>query len=249
MTTNALVRIRNLSKTYHEGGKARRVLDDVSLELPQGEFFVLLGKSGSGKSTLLNLLSGIDRLDAGEIFIGETKVSALNDRAMTLFRRDQIGIIFQFFNLIPTLTVLENVTLPRELGGAAHREVEGQALALLERVGLGNRAHTFPDKLSGGEQQRIAIARALVHEPALVLADEPTGNLDEDTGAQVLALLLELTRDAGRTLIMATHNPEIVPLADRVARIHEGKLHITAQERRSARRLEAIEEMALVKNV
>lgn len=249
MTSNALVRIRNLSKTYHEGGKARRVLDDVSLELPQGEFFVLLGKSGSGKSTLLNLLSGIDRLDAGEIFIGDTKVSALNDRAMTLFRRDQIGIIFQFFNLIPTLTVLENVTLPRELGGAAHRDVEGPALALLERVGLGNRAHTFPDKLSGGEQQRIAIARALVHEPALVLADEPTGNLDEDTGAQVLALLLELTRDAGRTLIMATHNPEIVPLADRVARIHEGKLHITAQERRNPRRLEAIEEMALVKNV
>lgn len=249
MTTNALVRIHNLSKTYHEGGKARRVLDDVSLDIHQGEFFVLLGKSGSGKSTLLNLLSGIDRLDAGEIFIGETKVSALNDRAMTLFRRDQIGIVFQFFNLIPTLTVLENVTLPRELGGAAHRAVEGPALALLERVGLGNRAHTFPDKLSGGEQQRIAIARALAHSPALVLADEPTGNLDEDTGAQVLALLLELTRDAGRTLIMATHNPEIVPLADRVARIHEGKLHITAQERHSPRRLEAIEEMALVKNV
>jgi putative ABC transport system ATP-binding protein len=230
VSTKSLIRIEHLTKTYYEGGKARRVLDDVSLEIPEGEFFVLLGKSGSGKSTLLNLLSGIDRADSGEIFIGDTRINQLSDYQLTLFRREQIGIVFQFFNLIPTLTVLENITLPRELGGATRRDAEIQGMRMLERVGLAQRAQTFPDKLSGGEQQRIAIARALAHEPALVLADEPTGNLDEDTGATVLNLLLELTRGAGKTLIMATHNPDIVPFADRVARIHEGKFHITHQD-------------------
>ncbi|MEO8396392.1 MAG: ATP-binding cassette domain-containing protein, partial [Chloroflexota bacterium] len=142
--------------------------------------------------------------------------------------RQHLGIIFQFFNLIPTLTVLENVTLPLELSGQSNGEK--RARSLLEAVGLGSRADDFPDKLSGGEQQRVAIARALVNEPALVLADEPTGNLDEETGKQILALLLELTRDAGRTLVMATHNPEIVPLADTVCRIHDHKLIVTLRE-------------------
>jgi putative ABC transport system ATP-binding protein len=145
-----------------------------------------------------------------------------------LFRRDHIGIVFQFFNLIPTLTVLENITLPHELRGLPRRKSEARARVLLQEVGLSNRADAFPDKLSGGEQQRVAIARALIHEPALVLADEPTGNLDEDTGQRVLDLLLKLTREAGKTLIMATHNPDIVPLADRVYRIHEGKLLLTS---------------------
>jgi putative ABC transport system ATP-binding protein len=223
-----LVRIHALSKTFDEGGRSRRVLDNVTLEIHQGEFFVLLGKSGSGKSTLLNLISAIDSPDSGSIAVGETTITALNERQQTLFRRDHIGIIFQFFNLIPTLTVLENITLPRELGGMARHAASMKAQNLLERVGLENRADTFPDKLSGGEQQRVAIARALAHEPMLVLADEPTGNLDEETGQRVLKLLLELTRDAGKTLIMATHNPEIVPLADRVARIQDGHLAITA---------------------
>ncbi|MBI5668912.1 MAG: ABC transporter ATP-binding protein [Chloroflexi bacterium] len=223
----SLVEIHHLSKHYDEGWRARMVLDDVTLTIDAGEFFVLLGKSGSGKSTLLNLVSGIDQPDAGQIWIGGTDITALDDRRLTLFRRDNIGIIFQFFNLIPTLTVLENITLPGELRGDNRREIERRALALLERVGLADRAGAFPDKLSGGEQQRVAIARALVREPMLVLADEPTGNLDEDTGRSVLALLLELTRDAGKTLMMATHNPEIVPLADRVCRIHDGKLMVT----------------------
>ncbi|MBZ0284485.1 MAG: ABC transporter ATP-binding protein [Anaerolineae bacterium] len=223
----SILQIRSLSKHFEEGGQSRLVLDNVNLEIEAGEFFVLLGKSGSGKSTLLNLISGIDHADSGQIIIGETDIMRLNERQLTLFRRDQIGIVFQFFNLIPTLTVLENITLPGELRGESRRSAEKRGHALLERVGLGNRADTFPDKLSGGEQQRIAIARALAHEPALVLADEPTGNLDEDTGRNVLNLLLELTRDAGKTLVMATHNPEIVPLADRVCRIHEGKLVIT----------------------
>jgi putative ABC transport system ATP-binding protein len=225
----ALIQIQNLNKTFIEGGRTRKVLDDVTLEIQQGEFFVLLGKSGSGKSTLLNMISAIDHADSGNILIQDTNITALPEHQQTLFRRDNIGIIFQFFNLIPTLTVLENITLPRELGGVSRRESEQKAKALLERVGLANRGDAFPDKLSGGEQQRVAIARALAHEPLLVLADEPTGNLDEETGAKVLQLLLELTRDSGKTLVMATHNPEIVPLANRVARIHDGKLQVTSQ--------------------
>ncbi|MDX1992925.1 MAG: ABC transporter ATP-binding protein [bacterium] len=239
--TASIIQIRSLSKTYSEGGIARRVLDDVSLNIQQGEFFILLGKSGSGKSTLLNLISGIDKPDNAatsatnaSIWIGDRTTGAdilrLDERRQTLFRRDHIGIVFQFFNLIPTLTVVENITLPYELRGKARREAEKPARALLERVGLGGRENDFPDKLSGGEQQRVAIARALVHVPMIVLADEPTGNLDEETGQRVLTLLLELTRSAGKTLVMATHNPEIVPLADRVCRIHEGKLVVTSAQ-------------------
>jgi putative ABC transport system ATP-binding protein len=227
--SQALVRIQTLSKTFDEGGQSRRVLDNVTLEILEGEFFVLLGKSGSGKSTLLNLISAIDQPDQGTISIGDTIITALSERQQTLYRRDHIGIVFQFFNLIPTLTVLENITLPRELGGMSRQVASQKAAALLERVGLANRADTFPDKLSGGEQQRVAIARALAHEPLLVLADEPTGNLDEDTGQRVLKLLLELTRDAGKTLIMATHNPEIIPVADRVARIQDGHLAMVTE--------------------
>ena len=226
-TPTKIVRIENLTKHFEEGGQRRKVLDAVRLEIESGEFFVLLGKSGSGKSTLLNLISGIDHPDSGQIVIGDTDLTALDEKRQTLFRRDKIGIIFQFFNLIPTLTVLENITLPGELRGEKRQAVEVRGRALLERVGLADRADTFPDRLSGGEQQRVAIARALAHEPALVLADEPTGNLDEDTGQNVLTLLLELTRDAGKTLVMATHNPEIIPFADRVCRIHEGKLVVT----------------------
>jgi putative ABC transport system ATP-binding protein len=225
----ALVKVRNLSKSYEQGGRKRQILDTLDIDIMEGEFFVLLGKSGSGKSTLLNLVSLIDKPDTGQIFIQDTEITALNEREQTLFRRDKIGIVFQFFNLIPTLTVLENITLPQELAGVSRKVAESKAQALLERVALGNRGESFPDKLSGGEQQRVAIARALAHEPALILADEPTGNLDEETGQSILSLLLELSRQAGKTLIMATHNPDIVPLADRVARIHDGKLMISSQ--------------------
>jgi putative ABC transport system ATP-binding protein len=224
----AFIEVERLVKRYAEGGRERLVLDHVSLQIHEGEFFVLLGKSGSGKSTLLNMLSAIDRADAGRIVINGTAITDLPEHQQTLFRRDHIGIVFQFFNLIPTLTVLENVTLPRELAGISRQQAQRRGRELLERVGLGNRADAFPDKLSGGEQQRVAIARALVHEPLLVLADEPTGNLDEDTGEKVLQLLLELTRDAGKTLVMATHNSEIVPLANRVGRILEGQLIVAA---------------------
>ena len=224
----SLVRLRGLTKSYEEAGTLHTVLHAIDADLKQGEFSVLLGKSGSGKSTLLNLIGGIDVPSAGEVWIKETCLTCLNERDLTLFRRDHIGFVFQFFNLIPTLTALENVSLPYELRGTDRRnnrrEGERAARNLLERVGLGNRTDTYPDKLSGGEQQRVAIARALVHQPLLILADEPTGNLDEDTGKTVLNLLLELTRDAGKTLIMATHSPEVVPYADVVYHISEGKL-------------------------
>ena len=221
-----IVQIEDLRKTYTEGERKLRVLNGVSLAIGAGEFLAVLGASGSGKSTLLNLLSGIDKPERGRILIDGFDITGLNDRRLTLFRRDNIGIIFQFFNLIPTCTVRENITLPQDLGGAPRDRSDARAQDLLRLVGLGDRAAAFPDKLSGGEQQRVAIARALLPEPKIVLADEPTGNLDEDTGRGVIRLLLRLTRDAGKTLIMATHSAEIARQADRVCRIHEGQLQV-----------------------
>lgn len=219
-----IVELRGLTKVYTEGGRRRAVLDHVDLAFTSGEFVALLGNSGSGKSTLLNLISGIDSPTSGDVIIQGTTLTQLRERERTLYRRDHIGFVFQFFNLIPTLSVLENVTLPRELAGDGRAATEAAAMILLERVGLADRRDTFPDQLSGGEQQRVAIARALVHDPMLVLADEPTGNLDDRTGNIVLQLLLELTRDAGRTIIMATHNPDVARRADRVIEVHDGKV-------------------------
>ncbi len=218
------IRLIALSKAYQEGDRRRVVLEDASAEFARGEFVALLGRSGSGKSTLLNLVSGIDRPDAGRIWMGGQELTALSERERTLFRRRNIGFIFQFFNLIPTLSVLENVTLPLELGGSSSKEARCAAEPLLAAVGLLDRAATFPDKLSGGEQQRVAIARALIHDPLLVLADEPTGNLDEGTGGSVLALLDRLTRQAGKNLLMVTHSPESAARADRVFHLLAGKL-------------------------
>jgi putative ABC transport system ATP-binding protein len=221
---DASIQLIDLSKSFQEGTQTRDVLKGISTRFATGEFVALLGQSGSGKSTLLNLMSGIERASSGQIWIGGINLTALDERRCTLFRRDHMGFVFQFFNLIPTLTVLENVTLPQELAGRERTQVEFRALELLERVGLADRAAAYPDKLSGGQQQRAAIARALVHDPMFVLADEPTGNLDEDTGEQVLELLLELTRQAHKTLIMATHNPDIARRADRAVRMHNGQL-------------------------
>ncbi len=218
------IQLEGLSKSFKEGVAERQVLNQITTDFNSGEFVVLLGQSGSGKSTLLNLISGIEQPTTGQITINDVCITKLDERRCTLFRRDRIGFIFQFFNLIPTLTVLENITLPQELAGVPQAVVAAKAIALLERVGLGDRGEAFPDKLSGGQQQRVAIARALVHDPMLVLADEPTGNLDEETGQTVLELLLELTRSANKTLIMATHNPEIARLADRVMRMQDGHL-------------------------
>jgi putative ABC transport system ATP-binding protein len=226
----AFIRLVDLSKAYQEGDRRRVVLDNASAEFGRGEFIALLGRSGSGKSTLLNLVSGIDRVDAGEIWMDGQALTRLSERERTLFRRRNIGFIFQFFNLLPTLSVLENVTLPLELGGSSPKAARRAAEPLLDAVGLLDRAATFPDKLSGGEQQRVAIARALIHDPLLVLADEPTGNLDEGTGGSVLALLDRLTRQAGKNLLMVTHSPEAANWADRVFRLHGGQLEPCPRE-------------------
>jgi putative ABC transport system ATP-binding protein len=217
-----IIKLRHLSKSFQEGGQTRTVLSDLSLTISEGEFVILLGKSGSGKSTLLNLISGIESPTVGEVWVNGMNITRLRDQERTLFRRDHIGFIFQFFNLIPTLNVLENVTLPLELAAVSDRRAREAAARLLTEVGLDDRLNSFPDKLSGGEQQRVAIARALAADPLLVLADEPTGNLDEETGRQIIDLLLRMTQAAGKTLLMATHNPELVALADRVLRVHDG---------------------------
>lgn len=220
----ALVRLDRVSKAYAEAGRKRTVLHEVSMEFARGELVVLLGKSGSGKSTLLNLVSGIDLPTGGEVWVEGRPLTRLSERERTLFRRRSVGFVFQFFNLVPTLSVLENVLLPLELNGIAGAAAHRAAEAMLANVGLADRGGSYPDRLSGGEQQRIAIARALVHDPALVLADEPTGNLDAETGRQVLDLLDRLTRQAGKTMIMVTHSPEVVGVADRVLRVREGHL-------------------------
>ena len=223
-----LIALRDLTKVYQEGEIIHPVLQQVNLSIHSGEFTVLLGRSGSGKSTLLNVLSGIDLPTSGEVVFstdqGEVNLTRLSERERTLFRRVHIGFIFQFFNLIPTLSVEENLLLPLELNGRDGPAARGRARDLLEAVGLEDRARSFPDRLSGGEQQRVAIARALVHDPLLLLADEPTGNLDLETGQRVLDLLDRLTRQRGKTLIMVTHSPEVIGVADRLLTLHAGQV-------------------------
>jgi putative ABC transport system ATP-binding protein len=220
----SFLRLEYLSKAYYEGGSRRIVLQDVTISFERGEFTAILGKSGSGKTTLLNLVSGIDLADSGQIFVNDQALTALNDLQRTLFRRQNIGFIFQFFNLIPTLTVWENILLPLQLNGMDDIKGQERAQALLAEVGLADRRQAFPDRLSGGEQQRVAIARALVHDPALVLADEPTGNLDEDTGRHIMQVLDRLTRQAGKNIILVTHSSESAAYADRVLMLRDGQL-------------------------
>ena len=220
----ALVEVRGLTKVYREGDVEHVVLRDVDAAIQPGEFAVLLGRSGSGKSTLLNLLGGIDVPTAGEVIVDGTSLTELSERERTLFRRRHIGFVFQFFNLISTLTVEENLRLPLELNAGTRQDGARRPRDLLELVGLADRAQSFPDRLSGGEQQRVAIVRALVHDPLLILADEPTGNLDLETGRQVLDVLDHLARGAGRTLVMATHSREVIGRADRIFAIDRGRL-------------------------
>jgi putative ABC transport system ATP-binding protein len=218
------VELRKVGKSYREGERERLVLRDVSVTIASGEIAVLVGRSGSGKSTLLNVIAGIDRPTAGTVVVDGTDLTALGEQARTRFRRAHIGFVFQFFNLIPMLTVEENLLLPLELNGRADDKGVARARELLERVGLGGRGDSYPERLSGGEQQRVAIARALVHDPALILADEPTGNLDAETATAVLDLLDTLAREAGRTVVMVTHSREVVGVADRIFSLHRGEL-------------------------
>ena len=223
-----LVQLSGLTKVYQEGEQARVVLTDANATVMRGELAVLLGPSGSGKSTLLNLISGVDAPSSGTVLIDSTDLTALTERERTLFRRKHIGLVFQFFNLIATLTVEENLLLPLSLNGITGKKAKERAMNLLAAVGLADRAGSSPDRLSGGEQQRVAIARALSHDPLLVLADEPTGNLDAETGQQVMSLLEQLVRQRGKTAVVVTHRTDVAKLADRVFAIREGRLEAVA---------------------
>ena len=213
-----------LERTYTGGASPVSALRGVSLSLEAGDFVALMGPSGCGKSTLLHLCGAMDRPSAGQLSIEGRDLSALDDDALTRLRRDRIGFVFQFFNLLPTLTIGDNIALPCLLGGMAVKDAEARAAALAERVGIGHRLAHYPQQVSGGEAQRAAIARALVHQPALLVADEPTGNLDSENGANVLALLAELNRDLGITILLATHATAVAAAAARTLRRRVGKL-------------------------
>ena len=219
-----LIELRALAKSYPEGGSERVVFRDLSARIRRGETVALLGRSGSGKSTLLNLIGGIDLPTAGDVLLDGTNLTALSEQRRTLFRRRHIGFVFQSFNIIPTLTVVENLLLPLELNGTSGGRARATALDLLERVGLADRAGAYPDRLSGGEQQRVAAARAVVHDPAILLADEPTGSLDAETGTRVLELLVGLARDDGRTMVVVTHSDAVARAADRVLVLRDARL-------------------------
>jgi putative ABC transport system ATP-binding protein len=215
------IRLVDVRKTYGAGDVAVHALRGVSLEIPDGQFVVVLGPSGSGKTTLMNVLGGLEPATSGRVEVAGQELEDLDDGGLTTFRRDRIGFVFQFFNLVPTLTARENVQLVAELVGQAGPEAATSALAA---VGLDGRADHFPAAMSGGEQQRVAIARAIVKAPSILLCDEPTGSLDLDTGRQVLAVLDDLCRTGGRTVVLVTHNSAIATIADRVVRMRSGEI-------------------------
>lgn len=220
------VSLRNVSHDYSgsEESAAVHVLDDVSLEIGSGDFAVLMGASGSGKSTLLNLIGAVDRPTRGEVFLGEIETSALSESRLTELRRTSIGFIFQFFNLVPTLTVQENVAFPLALARRPKREIAERVDEVLRGVGLAHRATHYPNELSGGEMQRVAIGRAIIHHPPLILADEPTGNLDSKTGAVVLELIREIHHTLRPTIVMATHSDRAASFGDYVVEVADGKV-------------------------
>lgn len=219
-----VIRIRNLSKTYFRGGQAINVLSDVNLEIAHAEFLSLMGPSGSGKSTLLNLIAGIDKPSGGEIEIGGTNIARLNEAQLADWRASNVGFIFQFYNLMPVLTAFENVELPLLLTNLSRSQRKAHVQAALEMVKLTDRMDHYPNELSGGQQQRVAIARALVTDPTLIVADEPTGDLDRHTAEEVLDLLDQLQRDLGKTIIMVTHDPKAAARAGRMVHLEKGVL-------------------------
>ena len=218
----AKIRIRGLSMRFTSGGAAVDVLADISLDVPPGQFLAVAGPSGSGKSTLLGLVAGLDQPTAGRITVADVEITRLGEDALARFRRDTIGYVFQSYHLIPTLTALENVAVPLELAGEPH--ALERAGALLAEVGLAGRAHHYPVQLSGGEQQRVAVARAVCRRPRLLLADEPTGNLDSATGKQIIDLLVDLHRNLGSTLVLVTHDGALAAHADRVVTLRDGRI-------------------------
>ncbi len=219
-----LLQVRSLEKTYSRGEETIHALRGVSLEIPEGQFVSIMGPSGSGKSTLLHLMGGLDRPSSGQVILGGESIDRLSDHDLSLFRRRKLGFIFQFFNLLPTLSALENVALPRLLGNESLKEIEPRARELLGMMGLESRIHHKPDQLSGGEMQRVAIARALISDPLLILADEPTGNLDSKTGESILTLLRDMALKTGKTIVMVTHDPKAASFGNRLLRMRDGVL-------------------------
>lgn len=218
-----LIRLESVNKDYQMGEVTVHALRDFDLEVPEGEFTVLLGPSGCGKTTTLNLIGGLDKPTSGRVLVGEDDISGFDEDRLTGYRRDQVGFIFQFFNLIPTLSARENVEFALALN-KKHKDPAGRAEELLDIVGLAGRADHFPSQLSGGEQQRVAIARALANDTRVILCDEPTGNLDIDTGRQVLSVLDKMNKQEKATVILVTHNTAIAPLADRIVHIRNGSV-------------------------
>lgn len=217
------IRIENLSKTYQE--HEVKAVTDLSLTFNRGEFVALMGPSGCGKSSLLNIIAGIDRASSGKIFLGDTDITKLTDAELTKLRREKIGFVFQFFNLLSTLTAIENVALPLELAGQlSAKEIKKRCEDMLDKVGLLHRSKFYPSQLSGGEMQRVAIARAIIHQPELIVADEPSGNLDTEAGEQVLRLFSDLCKHGNHTAIMATHSVDAAAIADRCIQMKDGRL-------------------------
>ena len=219
-----LVQIKNLNKSYRRGGQIIPVLDDISLEINEGDFLALMGPSGSGKSTLLNLIAGLDQVDGGTIEIGGVEITSLSEAELAQWRASNVGFIFQFYNLIPVLTALENVELPLLLTGLSRKERREHSTMALELVSLQDRMDHYPRQLSGGQQQRVAIARAVVTDPTILVADEPTGDLDRNSAEEVLQLMDRLSNDLGKTIIMVTHDPRAAKKARTMRYLDNGVL-------------------------
>lgn len=219
-----LIRARQLTRIYKVGGQEVRALDGLDLDIKRGEFVALVGPSGSGKSTLLSLIGGLDRPNSGQIFVAELELGAAGEKELVLYRRDRIGFIFQSFNLLMMRSAVENVETPLTIANVPSKTRRQRALELLESVGLKQRASHRPNELSGGEMQRVAVARALANEPLLLLADEPTGNLDSQTGLGILNLLRETVATRGVTMILVTHDPQVASFADRIVHLRDGKI-------------------------
>jgi putative ABC transport system ATP-binding protein len=221
-STTAAARAVDVSKIYGQGDTAVHALDGVSVDFRRGQYAAIMGPSGSGKSTLLHCLAGLDRVTSGQVFLGDDEISAMNEKHLTLIRREKIGFVFQAYNLVPTLTGLENITLPLALAG---RKPDAEWLdQIIETVHLGDRVQHRPNELSGGQQQRVAVARALVSRPDVIFADEPTGNLDSKSGAEILGFMRRAVTELGQTIVMVTHDPNAAAYADRVVFLADGKI-------------------------